>query len=244
MSNATPTGHPRVIEDFMVKAFRELRPQTCEQRRLLAEGAWGSPGPYIKACGMSRAEDIVSVNLANPDMCGFVVNVPKSRRNVTPDQVLELTQTLNPAILSVGVFVDEDPAVILKLVADGGVDLIQLHGHEDEAYIASLRENTSASIIRAFKVEGPEDVAAAQESSADMVVLDAGMGSGNTFDWSLLEDIERKYMLAGGLNTDNLHAAIDALHPWGIDLSSGLETDGFKDRTKLIQAVAMVRMKE
>lgn len=244
MSNATPTGHPRVIEEYMERAFREIRPQTRTQRHELALGGWKSPGPYIKTCGMFRAADITSVNLSHPDFCGFVVDVPASHRSVTPAQVLELSATLNPAIISVGVFVDEDEQVIAQLVEDGGIDVVQLHGHEDEGYIARLRELTDANIIQAFKVRGPEDLARAEASSAEMVLLDSGSGSGETFDWQLLGGFTRPYLLAGGLTCDNLRQALEGLHPWGVDLSSGLETNRLKDRAKLLAACAIVRSME
>ena len=118
----------------------------------------------------------------------------------------------------------------------------KLHGKEDESYIAALRERIHVPIIQAFKVTCPEDVAHAQQSSADYILLDNGSGgTGKTFDWSHLRDITRPYILAGGLGPDNLGLAVSQLAPWGVDLSSGVETDGFKDKNKVLAAVQAVR---
>lgn len=196
----------------------------------------------IKICGLSRPQDIAYVNEARPDLCGFIINVPKSRRNVSPEQVRALVKDLDPAILPVGVFVNEPMETILSLAADGAIALIQLHGQEDEDYIAALRERTTLPIIQAFKVSCPQDALAAQASSADIILLDNGSGgTGQTFDWNNLSDVTRPYILAGGLGPGNLRQAVEQLQPYGVDLSSGVETEGVKDREKILQAVAAVR---
>ena len=196
----------------------------------------------IKICGLSRPCDIESVNEAKPDFCGFIINVPKSKRNVSPDTVLQLVKNLSPDVKPVGVFVNAPMDEIAALTEDGTLAYVQLHGKEDEAYISALRERIHVPIIQAFKVSCPEDVAHAQQSSADYILLDNGSGgTGKTFDWSHLRDITRPYILAGGLGPDNLGLAVSQLAPWGVDLSSGVETGGFKDKNKVLAAVQAVR---
>lgn len=196
----------------------------------------------IKICGLSRPCDIEYVNEAKPDFCGFIINVPKSKRNVSPDTVRQLVKNLSPDVKPVGVFVNAPMDEIAALTEDGTLAYVQLHGKEDEAYIAALREKIHVPIIQAFKVSCPEDVANAQQSSADYILLDNGSGgTGKTFDWSHLRDITRPYILAGGLGPDNLGLAVSQLVPWGVDLSSGVETDGFKDNNKVLAAVQAVR---
>lgn len=196
----------------------------------------------IKICGLSRPCDIEYVNEAKPDFCGFIINVPKSKRNVSPDTVRQLVKNLSPDVKPVGVFVNAPMDEIAALTEDGTLAYVQLHGKEDEAYIAALRKKIHVPIIQAFKVSCPEDVAHAQQSSADYILLDNGSGgTGKTFDWSHLRDITRPYILAGGLGPDNLGLAVSQLVPWGVDLSSGVETDGFKDNNKVLAAVQAVR---
>lgn len=196
---------------------------------------------FIKCCGMFREQDIQAVNAAMPDYCGFVINFPKSHRNVTPQQVLDFKKLLDPRIKSVGVFVNEDVNVVGKLVNDGGIDVAQLHGNEDDAYIAQLRQLCDAQIFKAFKVRSNQDVQRAVVSTADMILLDNGYGTGEVFDWNAIGTIDRPFILAGGLNPENLAEAIDAIHPWGVDLSSGLEIDKVKDAELIAQAVAAVK---
>ena len=196
----------------------------------------------IKICGLSRPCDIEYVNEAKPDFCGFIINVPKSKRNVSPDTVRQLVKNLSSDVKPVGVFVNAPMDEIAALTEDGTLAYVQLHGKEDKAYIAALREKIHVPIIQAFKVSCPEDVAHAQQSSADYILLDNGSGgTGKTFDWSHLREITRPYILAGGLGPDNLGLAVSQLAPWGVDLSSGVETDGFKDKNKVLAAVQAVR---
>ena len=196
----------------------------------------------IKICGLSRPCDIDYVNEARPDWCGFIINFPKSHRNLTPDQVRELRRGLDASITPVGVFVDQPLEEVAALLNDGSISIAQLHGHEDDAYIAALRTRTPGKEIwKAYKIRSQADLAAANDSTADLVLLDNGRGTGRTFDWSLLQNFPRPYLLAGGLNPENLPAAIRALRPFGVDLSSGVETERRKDRAKILAAVAAVR---
>ncbi len=195
---------------------------------------------YIKTCGMTRLEDIAAVNEAHPDMCGFIIDFPKSKRSVSAEQQIELASRLDPTICSVGVFVDTPINQIVALAQIGSIQAIQLHGNEDEDYIAHLRKQCTLPIIKAFQIKTTNDLAKAEASSADMVLLDSGQGSGKSFDWSLLKTFTRPYLLAGGLNPQTIPKALNNLNPWGVDLSSGLETNGLKDREKIQCATAIV----
>ena len=194
----------------------------------------------IKMCGLSRPCDIADVNAIRPEYIGFVF-YPKSRRNVTPEQAAQLKKRLSPAIQAVGVFVDAAPEAVSALLRQGVIDMAQLHGHEDEAYLASLRQLTDKPLLQAFRIAEADDVTRAMQSSADMVLLDAGMGSGEGFDWTLVRKIDRPYFLAGGLDADNVTAAIRQLRPYAVDVSSGIETDGQKDKEKMAAFAAAVR---
>ena len=157
--------------------------------------------------------------------------------------VRRLRASLDPAILPVGVFVNAPAEQIATLVRDGTLSMVQLHGQEDARYIAALRRMISVPIVQAFSVQTEADVAAAERSPADHILLDHGSGgTGAAFDWSLLQSVSRPYMLAGGLNPENLPGAIRRLHPWAVDLSSGVETDGRKDQGKILAAVQAVRI--
>lgn len=194
---------------------------------------------YIKTCGMTRLEDIAAVNEAHPDMCGFIIEFPKSKRSISAEQQIELASRLDPTICAVGVFVDAPIDQIVKLAHTRSIQAIQLHGNEDETYLAQLREQCSLPIIKAFQIKCAHDLVLAHASSADMVLLDSGQGSGTSFDWSLLKNFERPFLLAGGLSLQTIPKALNTLRPWGIDLSSGLETNGLKDRQKIQCATAM-----
>ena len=194
----------------------------------------------IKMCGLSRPCDIAAANAVRPEYIGFVF-YPKSKRNVTPEQAAQLKKRLLPSIKAVGVFVDAAPEAVSALLRQGVIDMAQLHGHEDEAYLASLRQRTDKPLLQAFRIAGADDVTRAVQSSADMVLLDAGMGSGEGFDWTLVRKIDRPYFLAGGLDADNVTAAIRQLHPYAVDVSSGIETDGQKDKEKMAAFAAAVR---
>ena len=197
----------------------------------------------IKICGLSRMEDIDYVNEARPDYCGFVIGVPASRRNVTVTQLARLRQRLSEQICPVGVFVNAEPELIAELLNDVLIDAAQLHGSEDETYIARLRDLTDKPLIKAFSIQNFSDLEEAEKSSADLVLLDHGKGgTGASFDWELLRHWkERPYILAGGLDAGNIPEAVSEYHPYAVDLSSSVETGGKKDREKILAAVAAVR---
>lgn len=194
----------------------------------------------IKLCGLSRLCDIEAANALRPDYVGFVF-APASRRYVSPETARALKEKLLPEIAAVGVFVDEKPENVAALLHEGVIDLAQLHGHEDEAYLQQLRALTDNQLIRAFRVRKKEDAAAAEESTADYVLLDSGAGTGKTFDWSLVRAVRRPYFLAGGLDPDNVADAVRELTPFAVDVSSGIETDGLKDPEKMAAFVTAVR---
>ena len=197
----------------------------------------------IKLCGLSRPCDIGAANELKPDYIGFVF-APKSKRYVTPEKAMELKQMLLPEIQSVGVFVNESPEQIAKILNQGIIDIVQLHGQEDESTISHLRRLTDHPIIKAFRVDGPEDIDRAKKCSADYVLLDAGKGEGRVFDWQLINNFNKPFFLAGGLSTENVKVAIKTLHPFAVDVSSGIETAGMKDKTKMAAFVAAVRKEE
>ena len=150
---------------------------------------------------------------------------------------------LDPGIRAAGVFVDEKPQVIEALVSRGVIDAVQLHGREDEDYIQDLRRRLgNTRILQAFSIRSERDAKRAEESSADLILADSpGGGTGEVFDWMLLRKIRRPYFLAGGLTPDNAGDAVNALAPYGVDVSSGIETDGYKDREKMEKFVLAVR---
>lgn len=194
----------------------------------------------IKLCGLSRQCDIEWANELKPDYIGFIF-WSKSKRNVSPERAQELKALLSPNIKAVGVFVDEPIENIAKLLSDNIIDLAQLHGSEDEEYIARLRTLSDKPIIKAFLLKSKEDAKRAEKSTADHILLDSGMGTGKGFDRSLLKNISRPYFLAGGLYPENVGIAVDTLSPYAVDVSSGIETDNFKDRNKMAAFVNAVR---
>ena len=200
----------------------------------------------IKICGLKREEDIEMAGCLKPDYCGFIVNYPKSRRSISPGRLKELTALLDrSAVKAVGVFVDEEPELIAELLNDGVIDIAQLHGKEDEDYIAAVQGMTDGPVIKAFTVRSREDIKKALQSSAEYILLDQGKGGGQAFDWKLLEEDTglkgRKWFLAGGIDEGNVRAAIEAYHPYAVDLSSAVETDGYKDALKVKRIIDIVR---
>ncbi|MFA0815006.1 MAG: phosphoribosylanthranilate isomerase [Anaerofustis sp.] len=198
----------------------------------------------IKICGLRRSEDIAAVNEAMPDYIGFVF--AESRRRITKETARELKHLLDPNILSVGVFVNATLHEIMDICSDGIIDLIQLHGDESEKYTETLRSECGLPIIKAVRVASRQDILSAEHFPCDYLLLDtyqkdAYGGSGITFDWGLIPSIEKPYFLAGGLNEENIAAAIKTCRPYCVDVSSGAETDGYKDREKIKRIVQTVR---
>ena len=194
----------------------------------------------IKLCGMMRECDIEAVNRIKPDYVGFIF-WDRSRRCITREQAKVFRAMLDPETKAVGVFVDEKAEVIADLLKADIIDAAQLHGHEDEEFIASLRACTDKPLFQAFRIRSGEDVFRAKQSSADEILVDAGTGCGKTFDWDLLAGLERPYFLAGGLGLENIREAMEKLSPYAVDVSSGIETDGQKDASKMQEFAETVR---
>lgn len=193
----------------------------------------------IKICGLSRKCDIETANALKLDYIGFVF-YKKSKRYVSFEKAKALKAVLDTDIKAVGVFVDEPIENVAMLLNNDIIDIAQLHGKEDEDYIKELRSKTDKPIIKAFCINSEEDIMKANESTADFVLLDAGMGCGNVFDWQYINRINRPYFLAGGLAKENIEQAIELLNPYALDVSSGVETDGLKDKDKMAEFVSSI----
>jgi phosphoribosylanthranilate isomerase len=196
--------------------------------------------PKIKICGLKRPEDIEAANQLLPDYIGFVF-WKKSKRNVEPEQAKLLKDMLDSRIKAVGVFLDADIELVISLLREGVIDIAQLHGSEDEEYINKVKAETGREVIKAFNVNKLPSLSIAEESPADYIMLDSGTGSGKAFDHSLLSEVKRPFFLAGGLSPDNVEAAISEVHPYAVDVSSGVETDGLKDPEKMKTFVEATR---
>lgn len=214
----------------------------------------------VKMCGISKVETIPAVVEAKPDYMGLVF--APSKRQVTVDQAKTLVEELhkqytkrynngaeqsnNDEIKTVGVFVNETLENLVTIATEVNLDVVQLHGDEDEAFIQSLKERTNVEIWKAVQIRSSADVEVWIDSSADMLLFDAYHkdergGTGEVFDWSCLDEFERPFMLAGGIDSTNVARAIRTVRPYGIDISSGIETDGVKDDEKIKAFTNIVR---
>lgn len=200
--------------------------------------------------------DIEYANRVKPDFVGFIF--ANTRRKISAAQAKQFRETLDEEIPAVGVFVNEDIPVIASLVQDGCIDMIQLHGEEDADYIRCLREVCDVPVIKAVKVQTVEQIRQTAALPVDYLLLDTyrkGVlgGTGEAFDWELLREAKaaagdtaegelfgKPYFLAGGLHAGNLREAA-ALGSYGLDVSSGIETDGSKDFTKMVEVMELVR---
>ncbi len=194
----------------------------------------------IKFCGLTRLCDIMAANELSPAYIGFVF-APESRRYIPPCKAAELKAALHPDIRAAGVFVNENAETVAEFLNGGLIDIAQLHGCEDGEYIKRLRKLTDKPLIQAFRIRTESDIANAGLSSADYVLLDSGAGTGKAFDWRLIQGFKKPFFLAGGLDPDNAGEAVRQLHPYGVDVSSGIETDGVKDKHKMAAFAAAVR---
>lgn len=216
--------------------------------------------PKVKMCGISKVETIPAVVEAKPDYMGLVF--APSKRQVTVDQAKTLVEALhkqytkrynngteqsnNDEIKTVGVFVNETLDNLVTIATDANLDVVQLHGDEDEAFIQSLKERTSVEVWKAVQIRSAADAETWIDSSADMLLFDAYHkdergGTGEVFDWSCLDEFERPFMLAGGIDSTNVARAIRTVRPYGIDISSGIEIDGVKDDEKIKAFTNIVR---
>ena len=206
----------------------------------------------IKICGLRRLEDIEIVNKYKPDYIGFVF--AESPRKVSFEEARELSGLLSEEIVPVGVFVNEHMKLIVDLFKEGIIEIAQLHGDEDEKYIKDLKDKSieetgkEIPVINAIEIKDNTDfndtVLEWRDSLSDYFILDSGKGSGKTFDWSLIdknsEFFKNSIFLAGGLNSENLTSAIEEFNPFAVDLSSSVETDGFKDEEKIKEIIEIV----
>ena len=216
--------------------------------------------PKVKMCGISKVETIPAVVEAKPDYMGLVF--APSKRQVTVDQAKTLVEELhkqytkrynngaeqsnNDEIKTVGVFVNETLDNLVSIATEANLDVVQLHGDEDEAFIQSLKERTNVEVWKAVQIRSAVDAETWIDSSADMLLFDAYHkdergGTGEVFDWSCLDEFERPFMLAGGIDSTNVARAIRTVRPYGIDISSGIETDGVKDDEKIKAFTNIVR---
>ena len=198
----------------------------------------------VKLCGITKPEDIEAVNIIKPDYIGFVF--AKSRRQINRDRAARLKNILNADIKTVGVFVNADIDEIISLCKAGIIDIIQLHGDENNRYINSLRKQIDNKIIKAVRVKSEKDIIKAKKINCDYLLLDAFDknnygGSGKAFDWTKIPDDIGPYFLAGGINKDNIIDAVQKYHPYSVDISSGIETDGVKDSRKMYEIMQIVR---
>ena len=200
----------------------------------------------IKICGIRRPEDIAMVNKYKPDYVGFVF-FEKSHRNLSVDEAMYLSSILDEDITPVGVFVNENPKKIIELFKSNTIKVAQLHGDEDEKYIKSLKENSfievdkELKVIKALEIRDNEDIVKWESSDADYLLLDSGKGSGRTFKWSLIQNVNKPFFLAGGLDSANVADAINIINPFAVDVSSGTETDKVKDEEKIKNFIDSVR---
>ena len=202
----------------------------------------------IKLCGMRRSEDIEYVNAEKPDFIGFIL-AEGYRRTISAEQAAELAASLDSGIKPVGVFIDQPVEFLGSAAEKIGLYAVQLHGNEDREYISRLRKFTSAKIWKAARVRTAEDIHKADSCGADMLVLDsfspnANGGTGKTADWELIKKAKTftPYLLAGGIDINNIEQAMEILPPnCGIDVSSGIETNGVKDLGKIKAIMNIVR---
>ena len=209
--------------------------------------------PKVKMCGISKVETIPAVVEAKPDYMGLVF--ASSKRQVTVEQAKMLVEALHKqckaqndtvSIKTVGVFVNETLDNLVTIADEANLDAVQLHGDEDEAFIQSLKERTNVEVWKAVQIRSAADAEAWIDSSADMLLFDAYHkdergGTGEVFDWSCLDAFERPFMLAGGIDSTNVARAIRTVRPYGIDISSGIETNGVKDDEKITAFTKIVK---
>ncbi|ONI45985.1 N-(5'-phosphoribosyl)anthranilate isomerase [Candidatus Epulonipiscioides gigas] len=197
----------------------------------------------IKICGIKNIEDLRAINEFQPDYIGFIF--APSKRRVTFEQSSNIKNELKDNISTVGVFVNETVDEIIKI--SKLVDVIQLHGDEDEQYIKKLKSSINNPIIKAVRVKNTSQILEADTLPCDYLLLDTfsetGYGGiGKTFDYNLIPDTCHKLFLAGGLNIDNVNRAMD-IDPFALDINSGVETDGTKDYDKIKNILEIIRSK-
>ena len=196
----------------------------------------------VKICGITREIEIGIMNELMPDYVGFVFET-RNRHFISPQYAGSLRSKLKRGIKSVGVFSNSSLETIAMAVEIAGLDMVQLHGDETAEYVAALREYIRCPIIKVIKISQPIDADRAMYSTADFIMLDGGgAGAGKTFDWSLLGSVRRNYFLSGGLTPDNIVSALQvSSSPFGVNASSGLESNKVKDYRKVMKFIQAVR---
>lgn len=200
----------------------------------------------IKMCGLRRPDDIIYANECLPDYIGFVF--AESRRKVSGREAKKLGEQLDPSIKKVGVFVNEPLRSLISISEEAGLDIIQLHGDEGEEYIKEVKHETGKELWKAARVRMVKDIQEAQRLPADKLLLDSFSeesygGTGKVMDFAVLDqaDIRKPYFIAGGLTVENLPEILKKAEPYGIDISSGIEIEGVKDREKMLKVIQCVR---
>ena len=196
----------------------------------------------IKICGLKSLDDIKIINKAKTNYAGFIF-AKNSKRKIDFNLALKMKENINPEIKVTGVFANQEIKEIAELT--GIIDVIQLHGDEDNNYIKSLKEMTDKKIIKAYKADNQlkENI---ENSLADYILIDSNSkssfgGTGITFDWNIIPKTDKKIFLAGGLNINNIEKAIKMVNPYCLDINSGVETFGKKDEKKVIEIVKLIR---
>lgn len=211
----------------------------------------------IKICGLKTIHDVETVNKCLPEYVGFVF--ANTKRFVTDEQAYDMKQALNKQIKAVGVFVDEPIDHVSKLYKTGIIDVAQLHGNEDEEYIRKLKKETDIPVIKAVKVRSANQVVSSIPGNADIMLFDTYKkgelgGTGERFTLSVLDEALQMisssgnqivpYFIAGGLSSDNVYEVISKSDCYGVDVSTGVETDGVKDEEKIKEFISKVRNNE
>ena len=210
-------------------------------KKAMLEELRGGPAPTrVKVCGLMKPEDALAVNAAGADLAGVILE-EGFRRSVSPETARRIRAQLSPGIPLVGVFVNTAPERAASFVKEGIIDMVQIHGEENEDWMREFRKLSAGPVIKAVKASSGEHVRRALDFPASHILLDSGTGTGKTFDWDILGGEDRPFILAGGLDADNVGAAVQRYHPWGVDVSSGVETDGVKDPEKIRLFVKAVR---
>ena len=196
----------------------------------------------VKICGITHEVEISIMNELNPDFVGFVF-ASKSRHFIAPEHAGLLRSKLKRGIKTVGVFTNASLRNVALTMETAGLDMVQLHGDETAEYIAALREYIHCPIMKVVKVSKPIDADKAMYTTADYVMLDGGSaGSGKSFDWSLLGNMRRNFFLSGGLTPENIHEALRLEpKPFGLNVSSGVESNKIKDYRKVMKFILAVR---
>lgn len=201
----------------------------------------------IKICGLRRMEDIEAVNACLPDYAGFVF--AKGKRTVTEEEAQALRENLNSQIIPVGVFVNAPVEQVAELLNKKVIDIAQLHGEEDEAYICELRDLMKrGQLIKALRAASPDSLKLGCKLDVEYLLFDAFShkeygGTGATFDWTWIGNVEKPFFLAGGINSGNVEKAMEMVYPFAVDVSSSVETEGWKDKDKIIDIVTKVKRK-